>query len=469
MTVKKKRPNVVIFLMDCVRSDHLSSYGYGVRTTPNIDRVRGEGVLFKNMIATSGWTLPTHSSLFTGLYPSIHGASKEHLYLDDTYPTMASVLRDNGYSTSCFSSVGYVSRETGLDRGFDAFEESFEKEGSTSRFDKYKLKYKALRLLSLASSSAKKDIIPGKITNWKVRDWYKGKREKDKPFFMFIHYIDAHKPYIYKQHYHEMFLKDKDKLAKGIEMSNYGWPEYTLRVGELDDDVINALYDSKIYSIDYCIQEVMDMIRDAGEYDNTVFVFTADHGEILTTIFDHHFYITDEVLKIPLLIRYPEAFEPGSTRDDLASTVDIMPTVLDIAGIEWKSTLDHIQGISLLEPNGGERYVVAERGKMNDPWLKKKPELNNVAGHPPFDCTQKAVRTSEYKYIWTSDGTEELYHIATDENETKNIVKEKADIAARLKAKLLEIVGSSGERTDQAKSTEIEEKLKKSLESLGYM
>jgi arylsulfatase A-like enzyme len=466
----KKRPNVIIFQMDCVKMDHLSCYGYPVKTTPNIDEAAKDATIFNNMIATSGWTLPTHASLFTGTYPSVHGASKEHLYLDGKFPTLAEILRSNGYCTAGFSSVGYVSRETGLDRGFDAFEESFTKEGMKARLDKYHLRYKLLRLLSYVSETASRDIIPGKITNWKALDWLKSRGEATKPFFMFIHYIDAHKPYIYKKYYNRLFFRDTDKLNKSIEMSLYGWPEYTLKNRELDKDVITTLYDSKIFSIDYCIKEILDHLKKTGEYENTLLIFTADHGEIVTTIFDHHFYITDEVLKIPLIIRYPELFEPGARRDELASTVDILPTIIDALGVDRGGGLGHLHGVSLMRRHEHERYVVAERGKMNDPWLEKMPELKTVENHPPFDCTQKAVRTSRYKYVWSSDGYgEALYDIINDKDETRNIINERADIAGELRQKLFEMVGSGEDKKDIERSSEIEEKLKKSLESLGYM
>lgn len=464
----KKRPNIIIFLMDCVKRDHLSCYGYPVNTTPNIDKIAKEGTIFKNMVSTSGWTLPTHCSLFTGVYPSRHGASKERLYLDDRYPTMAEILQREGYNTAGFSSVAYVSRETGLDRGFESFEESFREEGMRFKLDRYNLKYKIYRVLSFLCEATNHDIIPGKITNWKVKNWFRKKLDVSKPFFLFIHYIDAHKPYVFKKYYNQIFLKDKEKINKSREIANYGWPDFTLKNNEIDKDIVTSLYDSKIFSIDYCIKEIIDLVKMNGQYDDTILILTADHGEIVTGIFDHHFFITDEVLKIPLIIRYPMLFKAGASNEDLASTVDILPTLLDAVGMEDYKFMSHFQGKSLLRELKGERYVVAERGKMNDPWLERLPELKKVESHPPFDCIQRAIRTKQYKYIWTSDGKEELYDILRDEKETYNIINESVEIAMELKKKLFEIVGTEYAE-DIEKSAEIEEKLKKALESLGYI
>lgn len=460
---------MIIFLMDCVRPDHMSCYGYRRETTPNLDRmVKEEGTLFRQAITTSGWTLPTHASLFTGVYPSLHGASKEYLSLDKTYPTMAEILGEVGYQTAGFSSVGYVSRATGLDRGFDAFFESFDKEGMGANLNRYMLKYLALRLLAKHTGLGWKDAIPGKIVNWKVKDWLR-RCDRSRPFFLFIHYIDAHKPYSFNRFYNRKFIGCDGKLKLSKEISHYNWPHFTLQLDSLDKELITDLYDSKIYTVDYCISEIMDYLKRLGSYDNTAFFVMADHGEIVTDRYDHHFFLNEDVLRIPLLVRWPALFEPGTERDELVSIVDILPTLLDIAGVATQGRFDHLQGRTLLSSCDEERFVIAERGKMLDPWFEKFPELKERDDIPPLDCVMKVLRTKRYKYVWSSTGEEALYDVIADSAESEDLAAALPEVVEEYKGLLFETLKGGRNRSDRQKSTEVEETVRKSLESLGYL
>lgn len=466
--VREPKPNIVIFLMDCVRPDHMSCYGYPKKTTPNIDAVRKEGVLFRNAITTSGWTLPTHASLFTGLYPSLHGAHREHLYLDDKYPTMAQILKEEGYETAGFSSVGYVSRKTGLDRGFANFYESFHKDGLRNQLDSYTMRYKIIRFFSLFFERIRRDTIPGRIVNWKVKNWFRN-RKRSKPFFLFVHYIDAHKPYRFNSYYNRLFISNEKKLNLSKDISDYNWPQLTLNLHRIDKETLLSLYDSKLFAVDYCISEIIGYLKEQCLYDNTVLFFLSDHGERVIGGFDHHFFLDDEVLRIPLIVRWPEDFNPGTEREDLVSIVDLLPTILDMLGLRDAEIRAPLQGYSLLDPCKGNRYVIAERGRMNDPWFNKFSELKTMNCLPPTDCVRKAVRTKRFKYIWSSDGEFELYDLASDPVEKVNLINDLPIVATELEDLLFEAVKTEEIRIDQKKSAEIEGELRKSLEGLGYL
>lgn len=475
---KPENPNVVLFVMDCVRPDHMSCYGYAKKTTPNIDRIAKESVLFQQAITTSGWTLPTHASLFTGAYPPRHGANREHLFLDNHLPTMAELAQTQGYQTAGFSSVGYVSRETGLDRGFEQFHESFDKDGVKKHTNSFLIRYKLKRMLSLMSQCAARDTIPGKIVNWKVKSWFR-KRDTSKPFFLFIHYIDAHKPYRYNRYYHRLFLESEQKVETAKQWSDYNWPQLTLNNHRLDKQILNALYDSKIFSVDYCIAELIEMLKKNNLYDDTLLIVTADHGEIVTEIFDHHFYLNEDVLHIPLILRYPKVFTPGTVREDLVSIVDILPTMLEVIGVDNPVVSRTLQGTSLLHSSharskakrrsgSSERYVIAQRGHVRDPWFEKFPELYGLQSIPPLDCIRQVIRTERYKYIWSSDGQHELYDLA-DEGEAVNLINTHTQIAEKLKKMLFEATEGEYSSVTPDKNAEIEQKLRKSLEGLGYL
>ncbi|MFX0197627.1 MAG: sulfatase [Candidatus Hodarchaeota archaeon] len=448
-----RRPNIVMFLMDCVRPDHMSCYGYSVKTTPNIDNIAREATLFENAITTSGWTLPTHASLFTGLYPSKHGANWQHLFLDNKYPTMAEILQKKGYSTAGFSSVKFLSMRTGFGRGFECFVENFS-EKLRHRVNKYYLKYQFNKQLSTISLFASRNSIQGKVTNWKVMDWLKKRRNTSKPLFLFIHYFDAHKPYRFNEYYNRLFLKRRDAIQKSKKLANYDWPQITLNMDDIDIDILNSLYDSKIFSIDMSVIEIINLLKRMNLYENSILIFMADHGEIITRVLEHHFYLTDEVLRIPLILRYPDVFQAGTIRKDLVSIVDILPTILEIVGVESEKNIRHLQGISLVEEFEGDRYVVAERARINDPWLDKYPDLKKACSHLPFDCIQKAIRTKTHKLIWSSNGKEELYDLSSDPKEEFNRIHDCPKVAVKLRKVLFDIVGTDL-KNDYEKTKEI--------------
>ena len=185
------KPNVILIVMDTARADHLSSYGYFRKTTPNIDKIAGEGILFENAIAASSWTLPSHASIFTGMYLSKHGVDSEHHYLEDKFYTIAEVMRLNRYKTFGYSNNTFISSGLNMTQGFDSFKSSNAGIIRSHLTDFYLIKdvIRNIRnFLGMNDSGARE-------TNEKVEKWIKDSRDSKKPFFLFINYMEAHLPY----------------------------------------------------------------------------------------------------------------------------------------------------------------------------------------------------------------------------------------------------------------------------------
>lgn len=349
--------NVVFISLDTCRADRLSCYGYRRKTTPHIDAVAREGVLFRDALTPVPFTLPAHSSVMTGTYPPTHGV---HLnnggHLADSNLTLAEILREAGYQTAAFVGAFVLDSRFGLNQGFDTYD--FQ-ETKKSRKDDY-------------------DERTAEEVNRPALAWL-GKHATQ-PFFLFLHYFDPHQPYEPPSPYASLYADD--------------------------------LYAGEIAYMDSCIGAVVDRLRALGAYDKTLLIIAGDHGQGLGEHGEatHGYFIYNSTLRVPLIIRAPGGTK-GSQVEGNVSLVDIVPTVLDLIGLK---TPAQVEGVSLrrcLERGkirDGLRAVYAEailpatfgcgplHGIVAGPWkyvrapkqelydLDRDPgEQRNVAGKEP--------------------------------------------------------------------------------------
>lgn len=267
---KKKPPNIVLITVDTLRPDHLHYGGNPRNTTPCLDRLSKEGVVFTHATSVAGWTLPSMATILTGHYPSEHGATDFHWSLEVSMPTLAGILRQNGYDTYGFVSHVMLTPTYGMGEGFSHFDFSVLNVGDPHEVTT------AQQLTELAHT---------------------GMRDAKAPYFLWVHYFDPHFKYIDHAQFH---------------------------FGDSDPD----RYDSEIAFTDYYIDDLLKVV----DHGNTIIIFTSDHGEEFGEHGSkYHYTLHGEVMRVPLIIKGP-GIAPR-TDDQPAEQTDFMPTILALAGI----------------------------------------------------------------------------------------------------------------------------------------
>ena len=390
-------PNVVLIVLDTVRVDHLSSYGYGRRTTPGIDGIAAEGTRFARAYANAPTTLPSHASLFTGLLPSQHGAHQEHEYLDGDLPTLAGMLSRAGYVTAGWSSNPNVGRERGLARGFEEFQEMWRLYEDTDRLTGLWL-WQRIRYGGRPRPFDK----GAAATTDQVLDWIAGV-QKRQPFFLFINYLEAHSPYRPPREYVRRFEAEPG----AIDPYRVPQPGYVAYYGgraapsAADFDAYRLLYDGAIAYMDQCVARVVSALRARGVLDDTLLIITSDHGESFGEhgLIGHQFSVYDNLLHVPLIIRFPPSFQSGTVDKQPVQLVDLLPTILDITGVSGPSRL---AGHSLVRTPRPNSPIISE-------YFRPIKYLQMFATHgveaSRFDRRLKSVHADGFSYIWGSAGS----------------------------------------------------------------
>ena len=282
--------NVLLISIDTCRADYLSCYGYKSKTTPNIDAVAAEGILFENTISPLPQTLPGHSSMLTGTIPPYHGVHENNSHLfDEPNICLAETLKDAGFTTVAVVSAFVLNSEFGIDQGFDTYHDRFEPPvGAHMRGQR-----------------------PGGETTDVALDWLE--RNKDKRFFFFLHYYDPHWSFSPPEPFASQFAED--------------------------------LYAGEIAYTDYCIGQVIKKLKELELYDSTLLIITSDHGEMLGEHGEdaHTYFIYQSAIKVPLIFKVPGQKQPARI-ESIAGIVDIVPTVCSLLNIE---TPRNVQGVDL--------------------------------------------------------------------------------------------------------------------------
>ena len=443
------KPNILWIVMDTVRADHLSCYGYDRNTTPNIDKIASEGILYENAIANGPWTLPSHASMFTGMIPSKHGADAEHYWLENKFETIAEVLSSNGYETFEYSNNMWVGPRTNMQQGFDTI---LVNNGgirlptmSSPRFE-----LPDYLMISRAKQYIENEILlmddGAQKTNGVVTKWIADAHQADMPFFVFINYMEAHSPFHPPEEYAAPYLGEGVSFTEAMKVPRPVWQyiagSYNMR--EHDFEVLRALYDGEISYLDFRIGQLLDYVRDLGILDSTIVIITSDHGENIGDhqLLDHQLCVYDTLIHVPLIIRYPGLAEAGLRVDEQVQLTDIFPTILDIVGINLSSEAQ-LQGHSLVkdvEHPESEFAISENRVTYEALHLIHDAKIN--AEVSKYARRLKTIRTEEFKYIWSSDGMDELYNIREDPEELNNLIEVEAEKAAELKARLKEYLNS---------------------------
>ena len=409
----KKRPNIILIVMDTVRVDHLSSYGYHRKTTPNIDKLVKQGVLFENAFSAAGWTPPSHASIFTGKYPHQHKTmGRDVRFKDET--SIAEVLHRNGYRTIGITDCALLASLTGFDKGFQEYINTSEIPLISPRFITEKFKDAIRTLLQGPDSHTYRinEIIKRLITH---------RRHRKKPFFLFVNYFNCHTPYNPPKPFKKkFFVPDQDLDFRKLKyiasgQATHGFQKKAIQITEREWEVIKSWYDGEISYLDFRIGELLRFLNSQGILDNTLSIITSDHGEYFGEhgLASHVFGLYDELLHVPLIMFYPKEIPKEKKISNIVSTIDIFPTIIDLIDIKApKNKLS--KSLYPFEDQRFHDFILAEvEGQLS---AEKRTRL------PRIYKRSKCVRTTSYKYINSPDlKQEELYDLRHDPSEHLNV------------------------------------------------
>lgn len=405
-------PNVIVIVVDTLRADHLSSYGYERDTSPFMDSLAAQGVRFENAIAPSSWTQPSHASMLTGRYT--YETHAETQPLDDTYPTIGEVMQANGYRTGGFSAnTLFFTRRQGHGRGFLHFEDNYQSAPDAFFnsslygfiFDFYGLR-KALNYEGVPTRIFASDI------NRSVLDWID--RDTDKPFFVVMNYFDVHDPYTPPEPYRSKYASSPNPggLINGfVERIS---PDLTPEQIQTEIDA----YDGSISYVDAEIQNLFGELDARGLLDDTIMIVTSDHGESLGEhgLLQHSASLYLDEIHVPLIVWNPAYVPSGKTVDTPVSLTSLPSTILSLVNAKDDPF-----------PNPSLAALMFNEEVPAD-WSDPISELAQMVGaaeiNPSTHGAMKSVVGAEMQYIVHEKFGEELYNWRDDPQEQNNLADE---------------------------------------------
>lgn len=316
-----KRPNLVFMIIDTVRADHLSAYGYRRPTSPNLAQLASRALLFRNSYSASTWTLPSTASLMTGLYPGQHGVRRLPDVLPPEADTLAERLRALGYRTAAFTDGGFVDPQWGFAQGFE--------------------RYDSTRGQAWSPKDVRRVVEPA--ARWLEERAAESKAGDAAPFFLFVHTYEAHQPYLNREGLADAFLPPGPKPKNEAY-----WIHFPARLEGAELSRVTALYDGEIRRADRYLARIWRALGRKEFASRTAILVTSDHGEELM---DHGNMehglgkLYDENIKVPLILKLPDGARGNVTSP--VSGVDVVPTFLDLAGAP-RADLEALPGRSLL-------------------------------------------------------------------------------------------------------------------------
>lgn len=320
-------PNVLVIVVDTLRADHLSTYGYSRPTSPHLTQLAAQGTLFEDAIAPSSWTLPVHASLLTGLYPNAHQVDNDGALLGWDYPVLGDEFMARGYRTAAFSGNTLLfCRRRGFGRGFIHFEDDFQSPGSSFAQTFYGdlIRHLLFRL------RLKRDLFGrrnAKQINQHALRWIDGGRQ---PFFVFLNYMDVHDPYRPPEPYLHRYTNMRQPGSRASE--HWDWFQHLSpqqRQGAMD------AYDGAINYVDDRLAELMDQLHRRGLDRNTLLVITSDHGESFGEhgLMVHGNALYRELIHVPLIVWGLERIPAGKRISTPVSLTSVPATLLEEAGV----------------------------------------------------------------------------------------------------------------------------------------
>ncbi|MFC1735638.1 sulfatase [Candidatus Hydrogenedentota bacterium] len=437
-------PNILVIMTDQQRADALGCAGNPVVKTPNIDSIAATGTRFSNTYSQAPLCAPNRASLYTGRYTAAHGVmcNGVEFVVSEENKSVAQVFKDNGYKTACFGKM-HLHGPTGFDLGFgDSPEDNYqlhdyEREiGPKSSPDnpmgnaiRSSLEDHAIGKMEVEPENSFENIITDRAIEF-IRN-----RGEDGPFLVWLSFFGPHPPYAAPEPYHSMYdpddIPDAPKPPEGVQDDARNFRGYLADYapgGKLDAEDwprLAAQYYGMCTHIDDNVGRVLRALEEEGLSDETIVVYTSDHGDSLG---DHGFhskglYMYEGIAKAPFIISVP-GVTGGEVSEALVQSVDLMPTLLELTGVDRP---DSVQGKSLVPIIRGEQEHVHDV----------------VLAEVGFIPSERVVmiRTGNHKYVYYTDGSEELFDLKNDPNEFTNLaaLAENKDLVSEMRLKMLDM------------------------------
>ena len=414
-------PDIVLIVLDAARPDHFGCYGYGRDTTPQLDRLAAESVVFSNAFATAAYTACSMPTMISGLSFIDHGVTNRRQVLADSVTTLAESLQQKGYRTSCYSANPNHSVRRGLGQGCDAFEELWRGRSREVSEDPY---------------------VMSALANERLAE------DSGAPQFLMLHYIPPHEPYTPRPEF-DLFGNDRyDGEVDGTPRTLQRIKRGELAPTEEDLGELIALYDGNLRTADDAVGRVLDTLRSRDRWNQTVVLVTSDHGEAFLEHGEvgHNTTVYDEMLRVPFILCLPDgAASDHIDTEQLVSLEDVVPTLVRLAGANVAET---VSGVDL----GSPKTVSRQRG------------IVARSAHAPRIL---AYRTPTWTLVEERDGLE-MYDTRTDPAQRDNVYLENFERTLCLRS-LLELELSRPEFSAPSSSDDLDQDAIDALRSLGYV
>ena len=420
------RPPVVLLSLDTTRVDHLGCYAYARPTSPHLDRLAAESVLYTHAVATSSWTLPSHASLFTGKLTTSHGANYDPegplgladviggppewvryraRPLPETERTLAEILREAGYATGAVVGGPWLKRPFGLAQGFDYYDDDH----------------------ITTTDGRRAESVTDAALRWV-------ERSPRRDLFLFLNYYDPHGPYAPPEPFLSRFLPPGARPSEGIPKG----------------EELRARYDAEILYMDHHIGRLLDGLRRAGIYDDALILVAADHGELLGEQgrLGHGQHLTEAEIHIPFFVKHPRGREAPRRVEGAVQLTDVVPMVTRTIG--WPAP----PGIQGGVPPSTGHPIVAEVYPL------------------PFDSAEgdwRALFDGPWKFLWNSKGKHALYDLARDPEERQNLAGRETARAQRMAGLLDKYLASLPRSGAAGPVRELDAATREALKALGYV
>jgi arylsulfatase A-like enzyme len=427
--------NVVIIVVDTLRRDHLGAYGYDRDTSPAIDALALEGVSFDRAYATCGWTAPSVASMLTGLYPSAHGMTNPGKALPEGVLTLPEMLREEGFATAAVVSNQLIGKRTGLERGFDLFDEGNIKGHDGLSTDG--VTETALAMLDDLSS-------------------------RDAPFFLFVHYFDPH--YVYLRHDEYDFAPERVGRLTGMEGIR---ALRLLEPGMTEEEIsfVQDLYDGEIRFTDAGVGRLLSALKTGGRYEDTLIVFTSDHGEefLERGWLGHTRSLYDELVRVPLILRLPR-WSGDEVIHEPVSLTSLAPTIMELLGLEIPESMPQHSLVG---------HLVHSRPESTRAAILT--EVDFVAPSGPGRWSEKTAQKQSligprYKLIRDLLNDElELYDLDRDPDELVDLAAQQPERVRAMEQELDALMAEVKSTSVQGHERQLSEEELRALEALGYV
>jgi arylsulfatase len=437
----ERPPNVIVYLVDTLRADHLSTYGYARPTSPSLDAMSTESVVFDHAMAQSGWTRSSVASILTGLGPRAHAVLDRDDTLSVEAVTLQQLLKQHGYQTHAVITNGNLSSRFGFDNGFDSFV-YFGRQGAGNTVHH----------------------LSNKV-NEAFFEWL-DQRQPDRPFFAYLHAMDPHGPYTPPEPFRSRFVRDAQLApvlggVKSLFSRHQRLPDLSMTdvvAGTVD------LYDAEIAHNDAQFGLMLDRLRASGIYDSTVILFVSDHGEEFLDHggSGHGRTLYSEMIFVPLVIKFPGSWAAGTRVNSPVQHIDILPTILDVVGLPPASVSPGDNLVPLI--------VTAEEGAEDSRFTQRR-----LLAHLDLDGRRiDSLLTGDHHLMKWYRGVPEvgaaiqMYRWRTDAAELTDL-SGRAPVSTGYLRLVLQAMASSQSPLLDSEDAVIDGELARTLRALGYL